>query len=111
MPMGIKCPEADHEHTGRDCAAVGKANLFGEVKHLLSGDCQGGTYPEIASRLSMTESAVRVAVHRLRQRYGELLRAEIAQTVESEAEVEEELRCLRFRSMGMGKPTARFAPS
>ena len=42
----------------------------------------------------MTEGALKVAVHRLRQRYGELVRAEIAQTVASPAEVEQELQHL-----------------
>jgi RNA polymerase sigma-70 factor (ECF subfamily) len=77
-----------------ECSAAGKANLFCEVKQLLSGERDGATYATIGARLSMTETAVRVAVHRLRQRYGELLRAEIAQTVDSEDEVEEELRQL-----------------
>jgi hypothetical protein len=77
-----------------ECAAGGKADLFREVKHLLSGERDGATYAVIGRRLSMTENAMRVAVHRLRQRYGELLRAEIGQTVDSEKEVEEELRYL-----------------
>ena len=42
----------------------------------------------------MTEGAIKVAVHRLRLRYGELLREEIAHTVATPAEIEEELRCL-----------------
>jgi RNA polymerase sigma-70 factor (ECF subfamily) len=42
----------------------------------------------------MTEGAVRVALHRLRKRYGELLRTEVAQTVATPAEVDEELRYL-----------------
>jgi RNA polymerase sigma-70 factor (ECF subfamily) len=42
----------------------------------------------------MGEGAVRVAVHRLRQRYGELLRSEVAHTVNTEDEVDEELRYL-----------------
>jgi len=42
----------------------------------------------------MKENTVRVAVHRLRQRYGELLRAEVAQTVSADEEVDEELRYL-----------------
>ena len=77
-----------------ECAANGKAKMFHEVKHLLSGERDGETYAAIGLRLSMTDSALRVAVHRLRQRFGELLRAEIAQTVDSQSEVEEELRCL-----------------
>jgi RNA polymerase sigma-70 factor (ECF subfamily) len=77
-----------------ECAETGKAHLFSEVKQLISGDRDGATYAAIGTRLSMTETALRVAVHRLRQRYGELLRAEIGQTVESEGEVEEEVRYL-----------------
>ena len=42
----------------------------------------------------MTEGALKVAIHRLRQRYREVLRAEIAETVESPAEVDEEMRHL-----------------
>ena len=76
----------------RECAAVGKAALFGEVKNLISGERGDGVYSGISARLGMAEGAVRVAVHRLRGRYGELLRAEIAQTVESPDEVEGELR-------------------
>jgi RNA polymerase sigma-70 factor (ECF subfamily) len=42
----------------------------------------------------MTEGAVKVAVHRLRRRYGELLRAEVAHTVTDAAEIEAEIRHL-----------------
>jgi len=77
-----------------ECEMAGKPRLFREVKHLLSGESDGASYGSIAERLSMTESALRVAVHRLRQRYGQLLRAEIARTVGSKTEVEAELRCL-----------------
>ena len=77
-----------------ECVAEGKGTLFREVKNLLSGERAGSAYAEIARRLEMTEGAARVAVHRLRQRYGELLRAEIAQTVGSDAEVDEEMRYL-----------------
>jgi len=79
---------------GEECAAEGRGNLFREVNHLLSGERDGATYARIGERLSMTENALRVAVHRLRQRYGELLRAEVAETVGTEGEVEEELRYL-----------------
>src|SRR5215471_17633584 len=50
-------------------------------KQFLSGERDSSSYATIGARLSMTESALRVAVHRLRHRYGELLRAEIAETV------------------------------
>jgi len=51
-------------------------------------------YPDVAARLGMNEGAVRTAVHRLRQRYRQLLRDEIAQTLADPAQVEEELRAL-----------------
>jgi RNA polymerase sigma-70 factor (ECF subfamily) len=51
-------------------------------------------YAELSERLDLREPALRVAVHRLRQRYRELLRAEIARTVATEAEVDEEIRHL-----------------
>jgi hypothetical protein len=51
-------------------------------------------YAELAVRLNMTEGAVKVGVHRARQRYRELLREEIAQTVSKPEEVEEEIRHL-----------------
>ncbi len=77
-----------------ECEANGKGTLFREVKNLLSGERDGVAYAEISQRLGMGEGAVRVAVHRLRQRYGELLRSEIAQTVSGPEEVEEEMRYL-----------------
>lgn len=83
--------EQTMEKLARECEADGKGPLFREVKNLLAGERDNGAYEGIAERLSMNGGAVRVAVHRLRQRYGELLRSEIAQTVEHPAEVDEEL--------------------
>ena len=54
----------------------------------------GIRYRDVAQELNMSEGAVKVAVHRLRVRFGELLRAEVAQTLERPADVEEELRSL-----------------
>ena len=56
-------------------------------------------YGEIADSLAMTEGAVRVAIHRLRQRYREILHAEIAETVASADDVEREIRDL-FSAFG-----------
>jgi DNA-directed RNA polymerase specialized sigma24 family protein len=78
----------------RECEAAGKGTLFGEVKNLVSGERDSGAYAGISRHLEMSEGAVRVAVHRLRERYGELLRSEIAQTVETAEEVDEEMRYL-----------------
>lgn len=57
-------------------------------------DAEEAPYREVAEELGMSESAVKVAVHRLRQRYGALLREEVARTVEDSARVDDELRYL-----------------
>jgi len=82
------------ESLERECVRNGKGALFLEARNLLSGERDAEAYITISQRLGMASGAARVAVHRLRQRYGELLRSEIAQTVETPAEVDEEMRCL-----------------
>jgi len=72
----------------------GKTKLFEHLKATIGGDRSEIHYAELGRALGMSEGSVRVAAHRLRQRYRELLRAEIAQTVGTEQEVEDELRCL-----------------
>jgi RNA polymerase sigma-70 factor (ECF subfamily) len=71
----------------------GKAALFDALKDHLTGS-QAAGYATTATRLGMTEGAVKVAAHRLRRRYRELLREEIAQTVATPDEIEEEIRYL-----------------
>src|SRR5262245_18159087 len=77
-----------------ECAASGKADLFEKTQNHLSGEKGEASYADVAAALNMTEGALKVAVHRLRQRYGELVRAEIAQTVAKPEDLEEELRYL-----------------
>jgi RNA polymerase sigma-70 factor (ECF subfamily) len=60
----------------------------------LVGDRTAQPYEELATKLVLSEGAVKSAVHRLRQRYRQLLREEIAHTVAGPGEVEEELRHL-----------------
>lgn len=74
--------------------AAGKGAWFERLRPHLQSDPKGRPYAELGAELGMTEGAVKVAVHRLRQRYGELLRAEVARTVASEADIAEELRHL-----------------
>jgi RNA polymerase sigma-70 factor (ECF subfamily) len=74
--------------------AAGKGTLFDELKVFLTGETQAGGYVDLAARLETTEAALKMAVSRMRRRYGELLRAEIAQTVSGQAEVENELKAL-----------------
>jgi RNA polymerase sigma-70 factor (ECF subfamily) len=78
----------------RECQSNGKGPLFQAAKNLISGERDGATYAEISKRLNMAEGTTRVAVHRLRQRFGELLRSEVAHTLTREEEVDEELRYL-----------------
>jgi RNA polymerase sigma-70 factor (ECF subfamily) len=75
--------------------AAEKAELYDQLKPCLIGARASAPYAEIAARLAMSEGAVKVAVHRLRQRYRTLLREEIAQTVTGPEEVDEELRHLQ----------------
>jgi RNA polymerase sigma-70 factor (ECF subfamily) len=72
--------------------AGGKTRLFGALKGSRTGDEPPRT--NTARQLGMTEGAVKVAVHRLRQRYRELLRAEIAETVNEQSEIDDEMRYL-----------------
>lgn len=72
----------------------GKAVLFDALKQTLTGARQSQPYAALATRLDTSEGAVRTAVHRVRKRYRELLRDEIANTVSSPEEVNEEIRYL-----------------
>ena len=72
----------------------GKAELFAALNPCLVGDRTAQPYEELARKLGVSEGAVKSAVHRLRQRYRQLLRDEIAHTVAGPGEVEEELRHL-----------------
>jgi len=77
-----------------DYAQDGKAVLFDTLKPCLIGGRESQPYAELAAGLGMTEGAVKVAVCRLRERYRERLKGEIAHTVAAPAEVEDELRHL-----------------
>ena len=72
--------------------SAGNAKLFDCLKEFLSDEPARRTQAEVAAELGMTEDALKQAFHRLRQRYRELLRDEIAQTVAVPGDVEEELR-------------------
>jgi RNA polymerase sigma factor (sigma-70 family) len=78
----------------QDCQAGGKTPFFEKAEGLLSGDNTAQSYAEIAASLDMSEAAFKMAVHRLRRRYGELVRAEIAQTVSTPEAADQELQYL-----------------
>jgi RNA polymerase sigma-70 factor (ECF subfamily) len=73
---------------------AGKAGQFVLLKPWLMGDPEGLSQADAAAQLGMTRAAVKVAVHRLRQKFGEAIRSEIAETVETEEEIAGELRYL-----------------
>jgi RNA polymerase sigma-70 factor (ECF subfamily) len=72
----------------------GREALFRELNVFLSIPAEAGGYARAAARLQMTEAAVAKSVERLRRRYRDLVRGEIAQTVGTPAELDEELRYL-----------------
>jgi RNA polymerase sigma-70 factor (ECF subfamily) len=75
-------------------ATAGKRELFEQLKIFLTNVADVGGYESVAARLGMAPGSIAVAVHRLRQRYGELVKEEIAHTVASPTEVQDELRYL-----------------
>ena len=81
-------------HLRDECRQAGKVELFDQVRDLLGGDRGPGGYAAIARSLGTTEGAVKVNVHRLRRRYGDLLRASIEATVSDPSEVDDEIAYL-----------------
>lgn len=71
-----------------------KPELFDALKGFLTAEPIPGAFAQAADRLHLTQGAARVAVHRLRRRYRELLRTEIAQTVDEPSDVDAEIRRL-----------------
>lgn len=72
----------------------GKAHVFERLKSFLSEGAATKNYPEAAAELGLTEANVRMIVTRLRRRYGELVRAEVVETLGSHGDLEDELRHL-----------------
>jgi RNA polymerase sigma factor (sigma-70 family) len=82
------------ERLQAECVADGKAKVFEQLKVFLAAGKGETAQSEVAKSLGMEEGAVRVAVHRLRKRYRQLLRDEIANTLSDPAMVDEEMRAL-----------------
>jgi len=78
----------------RDYAAAGKSAQCEALRIFLWGSSDSTSYADVAPRLGLTESGVKAAVRRLRARYRKILRDEIAQTVASPEELEDEIRWL-----------------
>jgi RNA polymerase sigma factor (sigma-70 family) len=82
------------ERLQRECKADGKAKLFERLKIFLTTGRDESAQRNAAESLGMETGAVRVAIHRLRKRYRQLLRDEIAHTLADAADVDEEMRAL-----------------
>ena len=110
-PVDTRTPESDYERQWAlallrralerlrvEQAAKGRRELFERLKPTLAGERLDGGYAAVADELSLTAVAVKVAAHRLKKRYGELLLEEVARTVTLPQEIEDELHYL-FRAL------------
>jgi RNA polymerase sigma-70 factor (ECF subfamily) len=75
-------------------AAAGKTDLLHRLQEFPLGERGESSFQDCAIRLGLSESALKSAVHRMRERYRDLVREEVAHTVDDPAEVEEEIRHL-----------------
>lgn len=82
-----------------DYSRRGKERLFDELRASLVGEQDAASYRQAARHLGLTEAAVKMTVHRLRQQYRTLLREEIGRTVESPEQIDEEV-CALFAALG-----------
>lgn len=83
------------QRLAREYESTGRGPLFAALQFAILGDRSAVPYAELAAKLQLSPAAVRVAVHRLRQRYRLILREEIAHTVSGEADILAELNYLR----------------
>jgi RNA polymerase sigma factor (sigma-70 family) len=77
-----------------ECESRGKLWLFQALSSYLTDEREELSYANLAAKLGMAETAVKKQLHNMRQRYRSLLRAEVAQTVENPADVDDEIRYL-----------------
>lgn len=82
------------ERLAAEQARAGRAQAFARLRPYLSPGGDEAPYAQVAAELGRSEGALKVAVHRLRRRYGELLRAEVAGTLDDPREVQAELAAL-----------------
>ena len=75
-------------------SAVGRDRQFETLSPFINRESMGTRYEEVATELGVSAGALRTVVHRMRRRYRELLRAEIAETVASPEDIDEEIRFL-----------------
>jgi RNA polymerase sigma factor (sigma-70 family) len=94
---------------GDECRASGRGALFEAVRSILAGEPEASGYAEIAARLGISEGALKTTIHRLRRRYGEILRTEILATIGDPSELDDEIRHL-FAVLGSGSTATDSDP-
>ena len=75
-------------------SAAGKARQFDRLQGMVTGDTEDARYETLAAEMGVSAGAVRMSVHRLRRKYRQMLRAEIAETVSTPEEIDEKIRFL-----------------
>src|SRR5439155_10877060 len=75
-------------------SAMGKTEQFDRLEGLLTRDAEDARYEALAGKLGVSAGALRMSLHRLRRKYRYVLRAEIAETVSTPEEIDEEIRFL-----------------
>ena len=91
LDLALEALRVEYERTGRE-------KIFAGLQPLLAGNESGLDHQQIGRELNMSHSAVRVALHRMRERYARLVRKQIAQTLDSEDGIEAEL-CYLFKAL------------
>ena len=97
--LGLNPARRGASEGAREYEGDGRGVLFDHLKQVLTVGADTVPYATIAADLGMTEQAVQVAAHRLRRRYGAVMRQEIAATVLQPDDVEDEIRAL-FQALG-----------
>jgi RNA polymerase sigma-70 factor (ECF subfamily) len=87
--LELACSQLEREYTD-----AGKTRQFEQLKDLIAGPLPDRSYADIANDLQMTEGAVKVAVHRMRRQFRAALASQIAETVATSREIEDEIRHL-----------------
>ena len=90
----LRCLTEVLQRLEREYADAGKTELYEHLRCFLTNQGEAVPHAEVAKRLGKTEGAVKAAAHQFRQRYRKLLRAQIAETVASPEDIEDELRYL-----------------
>ena len=90
----LSLAETAFQRLREEFARTGRVEFFDELKDYVWGRQVGAGYRDLAAKFKITEGAVRVTVHRLRRRFGEWLREEVAHTVATPEEIEAEIRYL-----------------